>query len=115
MAGSTKNTTGMSIVCPGWSVWRLKQKQAILLKYLPAWAGLTLKVAIPLIGWSERFSAMKTDMSRAPMLNGAGKLIGDFTVARPDEERFLSLRELTRSRHSLEDIYVQVTKPEEDN
>jgi len=25
------------------------------------------------------------------------------------------LRELTRSRHSLEDIYVQVTKPEEDN
>jgi ABC-2 type transport system ATP-binding protein len=30
-------------------------------------------------------------------------------------QRRWTLRELTRSRHSLEDIYVQVTKPEEDN
>jgi ABC-2 type transport system ATP-binding protein len=29
-------------------------------------------------------------------------------------ERGWSLRELTRNRHSLEDIYVQVTKPEEE-
>ena len=29
-------------------------------------------------------------------------------------ERGWYLRELTRSRHSLEDIYVQVTSPEED-
>ena len=29
-------------------------------------------------------------------------------------ERGWTLRELTRSRHSLEDIYVQVTKPEEE-
>ena len=37
-----------------------------------------------------------------------------FTLAR---ERSWTLRELTRSRHSLEDIYVQVTKPndEEEN
>jgi ABC-2 type transport system ATP-binding protein len=35
-----------------------------------------------------------------------------FALAR---ERGWILRELTRSRHSLEDIYVQVTKPEEDN
>jgi hypothetical protein len=30
------------------------------------------------------------------------------------QERGWALRELTRSRHSLEDIYVQVTKPEEE-
>ena len=35
-----------------------------------------------------------------------------FALAR---ERGWILRELTRSRHSLEDIYVQVTKPEEEN
>jgi ABC-2 type transport system ATP-binding protein len=35
-----------------------------------------------------------------------------FALAR---ERGWVLRELTRSRHSLEDIYVQVTKPEEEN
>jgi hypothetical protein len=29
-------------------------------------------------------------------------------------ERGWSLRELTRSRHSLEDIYVQVTRPGEE-
>ena len=29
-------------------------------------------------------------------------------------ERGWSLRELTRSRHSLEDIYVQVTRPDEE-
>jgi ABC-2 type transport system ATP-binding protein len=34
-----------------------------------------------------------------------------FSLAR---ERGWTLRELTRSRHSLEDIYVQVTKPNED-
>ena len=28
-------------------------------------------------------------------------------------ERGWALRELTRNRHSLEDIYVQVTRPEE--
>jgi hypothetical protein len=30
-------------------------------------------------------------------------------------ERGWVLRELTRSRHSLEDIYVQVTKPDEED
>jgi len=35
-----------------------------------------------------------------------------FTLARA---RGWNLRELTRSRHSLEDIYVQVTNPEEEN
>ncbi len=34
-----------------------------------------------------------------------------FMLAR---ERGWMLRELTRSRHSLEDIYVQVTKPNEE-
>ena len=34
-----------------------------------------------------------------------------FALAR---ERGWSLRELTRSRHSLEDIYVQVTRPGEE-
>jgi len=34
-----------------------------------------------------------------------------FALAR---ERGWSLRELTRSRHSLEDIYVQVTRPSEE-
>jgi hypothetical protein len=34
-----------------------------------------------------------------------------FSLAR---ERGWSLRELTRSRHSLEDIYVQVTRPNEE-
>jgi ABC-2 type transport system ATP-binding protein len=34
-----------------------------------------------------------------------------FALAR---ERGWSLRELTRNRHSLEDIYVQVTQPEEE-
>ena len=34
-----------------------------------------------------------------------------FSVVR---ERGWSLRELTRNRHSLEDIYVQVTKPDEE-
>ena len=29
-------------------------------------------------------------------------------------ERGWSLRELTRSRHSLEDIYVQVTRPDQE-
>ena len=29
-------------------------------------------------------------------------------------ERGWGLRELTRNRHSLEDIYVQVTKPDEE-
>jgi len=33
-----------------------------------------------------------------------------FSLAR---ERGWALRELTRNRHSLEDIYVQVTKPDE--
>jgi hypothetical protein len=35
-----------------------------------------------------------------------------FTVAR---ERGWVLRELTRSRHSLEDIYVHITKPNEED
>ena len=35
-------------------------------------------------------------------------------VFRLVRERGWSLRELTRSRHSLEDIYVQVTRPEEE-
>jgi hypothetical protein len=34
-----------------------------------------------------------------------------FAVAR---ERGWTLRELTRSRHSLEDIYVRVTRPDEE-
>jgi hypothetical protein len=34
-----------------------------------------------------------------------------FALAR---ERGWALRELTRSRHSLEDIYVRVTRPEEE-
>jgi len=34
-----------------------------------------------------------------------------FALAR---ERGWSLRELTRSRHSLEDVYVRVTRPEEE-
>ena len=34
-----------------------------------------------------------------------------FSLAR---ERGWMLRELTRSRHSLEDIYVQVTKPNDE-
>ena len=34
-----------------------------------------------------------------------------FLLAR---DRGWSLRELTRSRHSLEDIYVQVTRPDEE-
>jgi hypothetical protein len=29
-------------------------------------------------------------------------------------QRGWSLRELTRNRHSLEDIYIQVTRPEEE-
>jgi ABC-2 type transport system ATP-binding protein len=35
-------------------------------------------------------------------------------VAALAQERGWSLRELTRNRHSLEDIYVQVTGPEEE-
>jgi hypothetical protein len=34
-----------------------------------------------------------------------------FAIAR---ERGWSLRELTRNRHSLEDIYVQLTRPPEE-
>ena len=37
--GSTKKTTGMSTDCPAFSVCSVKQKQAIFLKYLPAWSG----------------------------------------------------------------------------
>jgi hypothetical protein len=35
-----------------------------------------------------------------------------FQIAR---DRGWALRELTRSRHSLEDIYVQVTRPKEED
>jgi ABC-2 type transport system ATP-binding protein len=35
-------------------------------------------------------------------------------IARLASERGWALRELTRSRHSLEDIYVQVTRPSQE-
>ena len=44
----------------------MKQKHWILVKYLPASAGVTLKVAVPVTGLAERFVAVKNTMSRAP-------------------------------------------------
>jgi ABC-2 type transport system ATP-binding protein len=43
--------------------------------------------------------------------NGVDLRARVFALAR---ERGWSLRELTRNRHSLEDIYVQVTRPDEE-
>jgi len=43
--------------------------------------------------------------------NGYDLRAAIFTLA---QERGWILRELTRSRHSLEDIYVQITKPDEE-
>ena len=37
--GSTKNSTGMRICSPGFSVCWVKQKHWILVKYFPAWSG----------------------------------------------------------------------------
>ena len=55
--GSTKNTTGMSTLWPPFRVCSEKQKHSILLKYLPAIAGLTLKVAVPVVGRATRLAA----------------------------------------------------------
>jgi len=48
--GSTKNSTGMRICCPGSSRCWVKQKHWILVKYWPAWVGVTLKLAVPTTG-----------------------------------------------------------------
>lgn len=55
ISGSMKNDTGITIDLCGSKVCCVKQKQAILLKYLPAWTGETLYTAIPVIGLSVVF------------------------------------------------------------
>ena len=48
-AGSRKNETGMSTVCPGFRTCSVKQKHCTLLKYRPDLFGVTLNVAVPTI------------------------------------------------------------------
>ena len=52
--GSTKKMTGIRTLSPGFSVCSVKQKHWILVKYLPACSGVTLKVAVPVIGCAAR-------------------------------------------------------------
>ena len=52
IAGSIKRVTGISTDWPGCSVCKLKQKHCSLLKYCPVFSGVTLKVAIPVVGSS---------------------------------------------------------------
>src|SRR3546814_8300004 len=59
IAGSTKKLTGMSMLAPAASRCSVKQKHCTLLKYCPAFSGVTLKVAVHAVGWTERFSARK--------------------------------------------------------
>ncbi|PAV67337.1 hypothetical protein WR25_18471 [Diploscapter pachys] len=75
--GSTKKMTGMRCVSPGFSVCWVKQKNWILVKYLPAWLGVTLNVAVPVTGLVSRLVAVKNAMSRAPI----------FTVSDPASGR----------------------------
>src|SRR5438270_4109243 len=60
--------TGIRASSPGLSVCCVKQKHWILVKYLPAWGGLTLKAALPVIVRADRFLARKTAISRSPMV-----------------------------------------------
>ena len=55
--GSTKNTTGILTVSPGFSVCSVKQKHWIFLKYLPTVSGVTLNTAWPVDGRAPRFFA----------------------------------------------------------
>src|SRR3546814_17916474 len=66
--GSTKKSTGIRTCSPGCSVCWVKQKHWILVKYLPACNGVTLKVAVPVTGCDDSFLAMKLAMSGAPLL-----------------------------------------------
>src|ERR1044072_9960418 len=65
--GSTKNTTGICTSWPGDSLCSVKQKHWILVKYWPAWTGVTLKVAVPVTGRSARLRAVNKAMLRAPI------------------------------------------------
>src|SRR5204862_3506689 len=52
---------------PGLSVCSVKQKHWILVKYCPAWLGVTLNVAVPVTAWSERLRAVNRAILRAPI------------------------------------------------
>ena len=56
--GSIKKDTGISTISPGSKNCSSKQKHSILLKYLAACRGVTLKLAVPLIGIFELFEAL---------------------------------------------------------
>jgi len=62
---------------------------------------------------SVDISASEGEFQRCVLVpqNGYDMRAAIYAVAR---ERGWVLRELTRSRHSLEDIYVQITKPDEE-
>src|SRR3954469_1287775 len=60
--------TGIRASSPGFSTCWVKQKHWILVKYFPAWGGLTLKAALPVIVLAERFLAVKMAISRSPIV-----------------------------------------------
>ena len=55
--GSTKNRTPMATSSPAARCCSVKQKQSILEKYSPALNGVTLKVAVPVRGASDKLVA----------------------------------------------------------
>src|SRR3954449_12355204 len=60
--------TGIRASSPGFSTCWVKQKHWILVKYFPAWGGLTLNAALPVIVRAERFFALKIAISRSPIV-----------------------------------------------
>src|SRR3954470_16338174 len=60
--------TGIRASSPGFSTCWVKQKHWILVKYFPAWGGLTLKAALPVIVRAERLRALNTAISRSPIV-----------------------------------------------
>src|ERR1043165_10092058 len=70
--GSTKNTTGICTSWPGVRRCSVKQKHWILVKYCPAWAGVTLKVAVPVTGRSARLRAVKRSEEHTSELQSRG-------------------------------------------
>src|SRR3569623_3164217 len=60
--------TGIRASSPAFSTCWVKQKHWILVKYFPAWGGLTLKAALPVIVLAERFLARNTAISRSPIV-----------------------------------------------
>ena len=66
----------MSTFSPPFSVCSVKQKHSILLKYLPAWSGLTLNIAWPVVVRAVRFWRGIADLGPGARRDPDGALVG---------------------------------------